>query len=95
MFTFMFLTGSGPETGPTGERLNDKEKVGHLTCVMRRARMRRPFMSSKNAWGCGTSHLESTCLFTASVLFLCLPSEKGQACGSEDNLQVAAREPAG
>lgn len=66
IFTFIFLTGSGPETGSTGERLNDKEKVGHLKNVIRCVNMRSLFMSSKNAWGCCTRNLESQAHFVLS-----------------------------
>lgn len=66
IFTFIFLTGSGPETGSTGERLNDNEKVGHLKNVIRCVNMRSTFMSSKNAWGCCTSNLESQAHFVLS-----------------------------
>lgn len=33
IFTFLFLTGVGPETGNTGENLNDKKKVSHLNVM--------------------------------------------------------------
>lgn len=101
VFTFIFLTGSGPETGSTGERLNDKEKVGHLKNVIRCVNMRSLFMSSKNAWGCCTPNPESQAHFVLSHestpnFFSCifLIKKKGQTGSSEDNLQVTAREPA-